>query len=385
MVTVREVLQLPVLSGAQVVAGVRGLDGPVRWCHVSEVLDIARLLAGGELLLTTGLALAVPPERQAAYIDDLHGAGIAGLMLELGRQFESVPPAMVRAAERAGLPLIALPFDTPFVRVTEAVHTLLLSRRSAATGTPALGHAGPGAARLIEELAAGGVATAEALKRRLQDLGLALPEVAALGALVAAEATPAAAAQVAEVAAGGHLPWLLRAAEGELQLLVFGPELAVAHQLTAVARRLAPIPAGAGRCYRDPRQAGQSLAEARQTMRLRRRRPELSPLFAETGVYRLALLGEATEWERFVRDWLGPLLDFDRVRRAELCRTLRVLLDDGLTAAEAARHLNLTRQALYHRRGRIEQLLGRNLDDPEVRLALAVALRGLDVLEEAGE
>ena len=383
MVSVREVLQLPVLSAARVVAGERGLDGAVRWCHVAEVLDIARLLAGGELLLTTGLVLDVPPERQTAYVDDLHGAGVVGLMLELGRQFDVVPPALVRAADAAGLPLIALPFDTPFVRVTEAVHTLVLSRRTAAA-SPTLGHAGPGAARLVEELAAGAVLSPVELKRRLHDLGLTAVDVSTVAGLVADAPTPAAAAHVAGAAAGGHVPWLLRAADGEVQLLVLGPEATATAFLNAVARRLAPMAAGVGRGYREPVQAGRSLAEARQTMHLRRRRPDLSPLHAETGVYRL-VAGDGAEWERFVHDWLGALLDFDRVRRADLVRTLRVLLDDGLTTAAAARHLNLTRQALYDRRRRIEQLLSRNLDDPEARLALAVALRGWDVLAERGD
>ena len=57
--TVREVLALdPVRHGApRVVAGEAGLDQPVRWVHVTEVPDIATLLAGRELVLTTGIGL----------------------------------------------------------------------------------------------------------------------------------------------------------------------------------------------------------------------------------------------------------------------------------------------------------------------------------------
>lgn len=55
--TVREVLALdPVRRGApRLVAGAAGLDRPVRWVHVAEVPDIATLLGGGELVLTTGI------------------------------------------------------------------------------------------------------------------------------------------------------------------------------------------------------------------------------------------------------------------------------------------------------------------------------------------
>lgn len=48
------------------------LSRPVRWVHSSEVLDIAPLLSGGELLLSGGQALAgVTAERQADYVRDL--------------------------------------------------------------------------------------------------------------------------------------------------------------------------------------------------------------------------------------------------------------------------------------------------------------------------
>ena len=57
--TVREVIGLEsVRHGApRVVAGEDGLDRPVRWVHIAEVPDIATLLRGGELVLTTGIGL----------------------------------------------------------------------------------------------------------------------------------------------------------------------------------------------------------------------------------------------------------------------------------------------------------------------------------------
>lgn len=385
MVTLKEILQLPVLHGARLVAGQQGLENPVRWCHVAEVLDIARLLAGGELLLTTGLALGVPPDRQQMYVQDLQRRGVAGLMLELGRQFEAVPPALAGAADAVGLPLITLPFDTPFVGVTEAVHTLVLTRRNPQGVRPR--HAGPAAEQVMEDLITGRLADGGDLVRQLQGLGIAVMEQPWLAVLVADTGVGIVPGHVSGAAEGGRLPYLLRSAGSEVQLLAFGPNRSVlAKALRSLAHRLAPAAAGVGRCYREPQAAARSLVEARQTMRLRRSRPELDPLFEETGVYSLALSGGGREeLEQFTAAWLEPLLQYDRVHRADLLGTLRVLLDDGLIVAEAARRLHLTRQALYHRRERITELLGRDLDDPEVRLALAVALRVRDVVAVDGD
>ncbi|WP_456238174.1 PucR family transcriptional regulator [Micromonospora purpureochromogenes] len=127
--TVREVLALdPVRHGApRLVAGDAGLDAPVRWVHVAEVPDIATLLGGGELVLTTGIGLPADDTGLRAFIGDLADVGVSGLVVELGRRYVSgVPRVMAAAAERRGLPLVELRRATPFVRITEAVHALIV-------------------------------------------------------------------------------------------------------------------------------------------------------------------------------------------------------------------------------------------------------------------
>jgi purine catabolism regulator len=123
--TVAEVLELDVLrrGSPQVVAGSGGLQRPVRWVHISELADIAGMLHGGELVLTTGVMLPDDKESLARYIDDLADVGAAGLVVELGRRYaDTLPRPLVRAAERRGLPLAVLRTEVRFVAVTEAVH-----------------------------------------------------------------------------------------------------------------------------------------------------------------------------------------------------------------------------------------------------------------------
>jgi purine catabolism regulator len=123
--TVAEVLALPVLRQGRphVVAGSAGLDAPVRWAHVAEVADIAHLLRGGELVLTTGVALPDDGPALARYVADLAGVGAAGLVIELVRHWsDKLPAALVDAAEKHGLPLVTLSRETRYVSVTEAVN-----------------------------------------------------------------------------------------------------------------------------------------------------------------------------------------------------------------------------------------------------------------------
>jgi PucR family transcriptional regulator, purine catabolism regulatory protein len=110
-----------------VVAGFEQLDTPVRWVHAIELTDVARLLRGGELVLSTGIALPDDEGLLAAYVTELADVGVAGLAVELGRRYAgSLPAALVTAAARTGLALIAFEREVAFIEITEAVHARII-------------------------------------------------------------------------------------------------------------------------------------------------------------------------------------------------------------------------------------------------------------------
>lgn len=110
-----------------VVAGNDRLDTPVRWVHAIELTDVARLLRGGELVLSTGIALPDDDRLLTAYVTELADVGVAGLAVELGRRYAgSLPGALVAAAKQAGLPLIAFEREVAFIEITEAVHARII-------------------------------------------------------------------------------------------------------------------------------------------------------------------------------------------------------------------------------------------------------------------
>jgi purine catabolism regulator len=126
--TVSDVIALPVLRRAKptLVAGGAGTGNRVRWVHAAEVADIAHLLQGGELVLTTGIALPDDGPALTRYVDELAGVGAAGLVVELVRRWSrALPHALVAAADRRSLPLVTLSEETRFVAVTEAVIALI--------------------------------------------------------------------------------------------------------------------------------------------------------------------------------------------------------------------------------------------------------------------
>ncbi|MEU6151742.1 PucR family transcriptional regulator ligand-binding domain-containing protein [Actinosynnema sp. NPDC047251] len=132
--TVAEALALPVIRRGRprVIAGAAGMQRRVRWVHAAEVADIAHLLRGGELVLTTGIALPEDPAGLTRYVDDLAAVGASGLVVELVRRWaDEVPGALVATAEKHGLPLVTLARETRFVSVTEAVVALIVDAQLA--------------------------------------------------------------------------------------------------------------------------------------------------------------------------------------------------------------------------------------------------------------
>ncbi|MFF2082201.1 PucR family transcriptional regulator [Nocardia sp. NPDC058176] len=128
LLTVADVLATPVVQAGQPeVVCAANLDRPVRWVHVSDQAEIAHVLVGAELILTTGQALAAPEPARIAYLRSLAAAGVAGLVVELGSYVSELGPVVAASAAELGLPVIALHRVTRFVEITEAVHRVIVA------------------------------------------------------------------------------------------------------------------------------------------------------------------------------------------------------------------------------------------------------------------
>ena len=129
--TLRELLRLDAVAEGrpEVLSGAESLDARVRWVHVSDSAGVARLLNGGELLLSTGSGWPAEPDALRAFIAGLVEVGVAGLVLELGTHYRWAPAVIVEAARAHGLVLVVLHREVKYVAITEAVHRLIIDRQ----------------------------------------------------------------------------------------------------------------------------------------------------------------------------------------------------------------------------------------------------------------
>lgn len=100
--------------------------------HVSELEDPTVFLDGGELLLTVGMQIlgsgGTPAERAVAaraYVARLVEGRVAALGLGLGSGHDMVPDELRQACIDAGLPLLIVPRESPFLAVSRAYWELV--------------------------------------------------------------------------------------------------------------------------------------------------------------------------------------------------------------------------------------------------------------------
>ncbi|ARH93765.1 PucR family transcriptional regulator [Streptomyces sp. MOE7] len=101
----------------------RLLDRTIEAATVSDLPVPGKWLQGGELLMTIGLLLPSDPAACRAYVREVTEGGAACLALGLGQglPYQEAPAPLVAAAEEAGLPLLTVPDEVPFIAVTKAV------------------------------------------------------------------------------------------------------------------------------------------------------------------------------------------------------------------------------------------------------------------------
>src|SRR5262245_21425278 len=114
--------------GLALATGDEAAEAPVRWVHISELPDPTPWLSGGELLLSTGLRLD-SAARQREFIRLLHGRHLAGLGFVTGFDHENLPKALVNEAVKLDFPVFEVPYELPFIAITEKAFTRLVNEQ----------------------------------------------------------------------------------------------------------------------------------------------------------------------------------------------------------------------------------------------------------------
>ena len=153
-----------------------------------------------------------------------------------------------------------------------------------------------------------------------------------------------------------------------------------------IAKRLnrPDLCAGLGRVHPDIEGLRTANAEAEQALALGLRVLGTGRViyFGDLGLYRLLFnIQEKAELSAFHAAMLGKLVEYDENNGADLVNTLAAYFASRNSPTEAAERMHLHRNTFLYRLHRIREITGLDLDDPETRLALHLALRIGDTLQ----
>lgn len=112
--------------GLELVSGADAADRPIRWVHITELTDPTPWLSGGELILTTGMRLR-GADAQRAFVRRLADHQLAGLGFGTGFDHATLPDALVEEAGAVGFPVFEVPYELPFIAITELAFTRLVN------------------------------------------------------------------------------------------------------------------------------------------------------------------------------------------------------------------------------------------------------------------
>jgi purine catabolism regulator len=385
--------------------GEENAGASVRWVHSTELLDPTPWLRGGELLLTTGLQLQ-GAKAQREFVERLHEREIAGLGFGTGFVHKKLPAGVLNTARKLGFPLFEVPYELPFIAITERVFAQLLNERYELLQRNMAGDV------LAEALT--GRLYPDELQARLRPFGIG--ESAAVLAFALRE--PGTAASTLEAIlerAGRHSLVALR--NGLLCAVVdcetpASPEAGAASQSAVSAQApLALQEVLSGDERRDPielarRVRGElharfgevraaasrpaathnlrrSFHEARcalEAVRLSNGNvPEVAS-YRDLGAFQLLLsLQDDDALASYCHSVLGPVEGEEGEYGDELLRSLDVFIEQNGHWEKAAQALYCHRHTLRYRIKRVEQLTGRDFSRARDRIEFWLALRGREL------
>jgi len=395
MISGREVINLPSLTKLTVVAGTSGLDRLVRWVHFIDLPDVIPWVQGGELLIITGIGLNGDIDKLTDIVKGCIKKKLAGLIVNVGPYIKEVPAEVIELADKADFPIFELPWEVKIIEVTREICSHIVMKQTEQRSIK----------DFLEQLLLCPLENPEVLIQRAAYYGydLAKPhQVAIISPIRLTEFLQARKAkdEKALITLKVRFEQIIRDvmnrqgakilqmlwADDVVLLMPYENESIGAQQnvdilskvlekLTATMPGLA-VTVGLGGRFESLQAARQSYLQAMKVLRFAERKPGSTAIYAyeQLGIYKLLFEIDPNKLAMYYQDVIGCLNQYDQKHQMDMVATLFVYFEENCNAAKTAKRLFVHRNTLDYRLKKIEEITGRNLDDPYDRLTLQLGV-----------
>ncbi len=116
-----QLLNLPELHDLKVVSGSKGIYKIVRWVHIVETPDLLRYVQSDELIILTGVAVQNNIQDFITLVEGLIEKNAVGLILNVGKYFDSVPQEIKTIADENDFAVLELPWEVSIADTTKVI------------------------------------------------------------------------------------------------------------------------------------------------------------------------------------------------------------------------------------------------------------------------
>ncbi len=417
--TVQEALDLEIFRRCRLLTTGGGLNNNIYWVNILEILDDLSHIEPGEFLITTAHGLQILNEiRQQEMVGLFAERKMAAMAIQTGHYIEEIPAALVNLFNAYSIPLIEIPPDISFKKITRSLMLSLLKAEKEEPGAiqPAKGK--DLIQRKYRAMLAIWAGLTEGIKpfsyhQDFLGLGLetdreywicrvaaceqnrSLPYYPVLTEEHLSEPVAQALFQLMEQR---HIPYLLGAAGANLTLLLQPlPESGTGSAIMQYCRRILEelrllcsrydVYLGLSNNHSNLANWEKALDQAEGALQaavLGLVKQNGFGSYAALGPLKLILSVKKTEaLEDQLHETLAPLFEYDQRTGGALVRTLRVYLKHH-NIKKASEELYIHRHTMKYRLNQIRKLTGINPEETSAVVILSEALTIYDYLKARG-
>ncbi len=363
----------------ELIAGRAGLDRPMNWVYVSEDYTTSDFLHGGELIITTGVISGGSSQWLLRLLRHITQQHTCGLIINQGPYLrrEQISQEVLDFCDAYPFPLFLMPWQIHIYDITrdycDRIFTDTRRSESLQQGVLTLLDPAGDHAAALRGLERQGFPVRGGCRALLLRAGRPLPDPDRLSLLTHRLPCPVI-----------LLPW-----QGELLLVCAQSGEDRGEACARLLLREFSLLCPGGRPAVGVSGACPSLAELHRGVEQARaalcfalsQGTELGH-YDRMGFFRLLLeVGDRAFLEDYVREQLGPVLDYDRKHGSDFARTLSLYLSCRGSIQAVAEASFCHRNTVNHRVHLLREKLGFRLDDPEACFQLAAAFRAREYLD----
>ena len=326
----KDLLTLPSMAKARIIAGKSGLSNRIRWVYKPENMNFAKWVKGQELLIISTPVIQSKDFDLQAVIKKAKKLDMAGALLLVGDKYiASIDSTIISYANLNDFPIFVISGEIPLVDIFEEIgHAIAYNKDSDVLSDENNG------SLILSRYANNIVGCFNCLENADDTHGLINQSYEALSGYVQGRYT-------------------------DIKLVM-----------------------GIGREYNGISHLQKSFTEASRCVILSEKIQLNGSVFwyEEMGIYNLfSEFGDKKLIQDFVDSTLGIIIDYDKENNTNLLQTLKAYLWNNNSLLHASEQLFTHRNTVKYRIQRITELTGRNFDDAMTRLEFMNALICLEV------